>query len=187
LLPQQRFVQIVIYITHFVLFGHLGATANMQFATLLKGVAFLASTSLVRSPLSNPTSKNPLTQFPQILSANIPVRDDAVSLSTSGDSAPLESRGFYQGRFCIKDGIPGQNWDWIDISSGYIDQAIALIDSGGPDAGNFVSGAGPAYCGQITCVDRSAVYWCNDVSPSHSPQPASLFSTDSDSLKFENG
>jgi hypothetical protein len=79
----------------------------------------------------------------------------------------LEPRGTYLGLFCIKNGIPGQNWDWIDISSGYIDQAIALIDNGGPDAGNFISGAGPAYCGQITCVDRSAIYWCNDVSSSH--------------------
>jgi hypothetical protein len=29
----------------------------------------------------------------------------------------LEPRGTYLGLFCIKDGIPGQNWDWIDISS----------------------------------------------------------------------
>jgi hypothetical protein len=82
----------------------------------------------------------------------------------------LEPRGTYLGLFCIKDGIPGQNWDWINISNGDIDQAIALIDNGGVNAGNLVIGAGPAYCGQITCYDRSAVYWCNDVrSPASFP------------------
>jgi hypothetical protein len=74
----------------------------------------------------------------------------------------FQSRGTYQGLNCIKDGIPGQDWQWVDATSGDIGQAIASIEW----AGNFVIGAGWGYCGQIACHGTSAIYWCNDVSSS---------------------
>jgi hypothetical protein len=63
-----------------------------------------------------------------------------------------------------------QDWQWVDVTSGDIGQAIASIEW----AGNFVIGAGRAYCGQIACYGTSAIYWCNDVSSSASQSIYSL-------------
>jgi hypothetical protein len=112
----------------------------------------------VSIPSSPRTRTYPLTHIKES-AALLEAREADVTLPVERDLA-LEPRGNYLGLFCIKDGIPGQNWNWIDISSGYIDQAIAEFDNGP----TLVSGAGPGYCGQVGCYDRSAVYWCNDVS-----------------------